>query len=138
MNRRTFGRGRLLATLGGIATLVGCFLPWGRTGGAGLPPLTTSGFDGAGIVVFIAAVVVLALITLPYAAGDEPIDVDRPLFFALALLLGIGGLVVRVAQLVDQGVLGLLDRSPGLWLAAIGLGLVVLGVSRLAQERRAV
>jgi hypothetical protein len=135
VNRRVVGRGRFLAGLGGALALAGCLLPWGRTSGVGLPAATTSAFDGIGVLVFIAAVAVLALIALPFAAGDQPIALDRPLSFAVAAALGVLGLVLRALQLLTLQVLGLPDRSPGLWLAGLGMALIVWGTAELFSER---
>jgi hypothetical protein len=134
MNRRAFSRGRLLAGIGAIVALVGCLFPWGRTPGVGLPPATTTAFDGISILVFIAAVATLALISLPYAAGDQPIALDRPLSFAVVAAIGVAGLLIRVVQLLSLEVLGLPDRSPGLWLAGLGVALVVWGTAELFTE----
>ena len=72
VNRRTLGRGRIIAGIGSILALVACLFPWGQTAGIGLPPERTGAFDGFGILVFVAAIGLLALIALPYAAGDQP------------------------------------------------------------------
>ena len=135
MNRRAFGRGRWLASIGSALALLGCLLPWGRTSGVGLPAASTSAFDGIGVLVFIAAVAVLALAALPYAAGDQPVALDRPLSFGIAAALGVVGLAVRALQLLALQVLGLPDRSPGLWLAGLGMALVVWGTAELYSER---
>ena len=61
--------------------LVGCVLPWfAATGGdTGLTPITTNAFADKGIVVFICALAMLALVSLPYAAGDRPLGArSRP------------------------------------------------------------
>lgn len=136
MNRRTFGRGRLLATLGSLVILVAALLPWGRTAGVGLPAQTTPGWAGAGIIVILAAVAVLALIALPYAMGDQPSALDRAASFAVVAGVGVIGLVLRAMQLGSSGVLGLPDRSAGLWIAGIGLAIVLWGVAEIASERR--
>nr|MBA2255245.1 hypothetical protein [Chloroflexota bacterium] len=97
MNRRVLGRGRALAAIGAIMTLVACVLPWYTTGGhpLGLPATSVNAFDGPGILVFIAAIAIVALILLPYAAGDQPLTVDRALSFAIVAGLGIVGLVLK-------------------------------------------
>ena len=48
-------------------------------GGDGGLPATYNAFDGTGIVVFLAALATLALVALPYAAGDRPMAIDRGL-----------------------------------------------------------
>lgn len=136
MNRRTIGRGRLIAGSGAVVTLVGCLLPWYRVGGeGGLPALTSNAFDGIGLGVFLAAVAVLALIALPYAAGDQPLGVDRPASFVLVISIGIAALALRALQLWQTSAFGLPDRAPGLWIAAAGLALMAWGGAEIVGER---
>ena len=134
MNRRSLGRGRFIAALGALVVLAGCLFPWGQTAGVGLPPLRTGAFDGFGIVVFVAAVALLALVVLPYAAGDQPMALDRPLFFGLVAALGVMGYLLKVWQILGLGLLGLPDRAPGLWLAGLGVVLTVWGAAALLTE----
>lgn len=137
MNRRGLGRGRLLASVGALFALLSMALPWWRVGGTpGLPEVTGNGLSGAGIVVLLAAVLILALVALPYAGGDRPQPLDRPASFVLATGLGVVGLAVGVLQIFDSGGLGLPDRSPGLWLAAAGMALVIWGSVEIASERQ--
>jgi hypothetical protein len=136
MNRRVLGRGRLIVIVGSLIVLVACLFPWGQTAGIGLPPLKTGAFDGFGIVVFVAAIGMLALIALPYAAGDQPLMVDRALSFIVLLAAGLLGFAAKLLQIVEQDILGLPDRSLGLWLAAIGLAIATWGVAELAVEQQ--
>ncbi len=137
MNRRTIGRGRLIAAAGAILTLIGCFLPWYTVGGdGGLPALSSNAFDGAGIIVFLAAIGILALIALPYAAGDQPMGIDRPATFVLLVAVGIAGFAIRAFQLVTLDALGLPDRALGFWLAALGLLIMAWGAAEIVSERR--
>ncbi len=138
MNRRTLGRGRIVIGIGAILALVACLFPWGQTAGVGLPPQQTGAFDGFGILVFVAAIALLALIVLPYAAGDQPIALDRPLAFGLVTGVGIVGFALKLWQIVSDGLLALPDRAMGLWLAGIGLAIVVWGFAELVAERRRV
>jgi hypothetical protein len=137
VTRRADPRSHALAAAGAAAALVACALPWGRTDAVGgnLPPLTY-GFDGPALLVFIAAALVLALLALPFATADRPPLLDRPVVLAAVLALGAVGLVIRAVQLLDLGVLGLPDRSPGFWLAALGLVLMLWGASPLLTGRR--
>ena len=75
---------------GRCSSLVGCVLPWfAATGGdTGLTPITTNAFSDKGIVVFICALAVLALVSLPYAAGDKPLALDRALSYGIVLAVG--------------------------------------------------
>lgn len=134
MNRRGLGRGRLIAAVGGTVTLLGCFLPWYTIGGQALPARSSNAFDGAGIVVFVASVAVLALIALPYAAGDQPIAIDRGRTFLVVVGAGILGLLLRAFQLAGLGALGLPDRALGLWIAGVGLAISAWGVAEILAE----
>ena len=111
-------------------------LPWYTAGGErfGLPLTTRNAFDGAGILVFIAGVALLALVLLPYAAGDQPLSVDRALSFSIVTGLGILGLALKVFQQLGYGdASGMFpDRAPGLWLAAVGMAIVAYGVTQIA------
>ncbi len=135
MHRRPVGRGRTIAALSAIILLVGCVLPWYTAGGTdGIPAASGNAFEGAGIVVFLAALVTLALVTLPYAAGDRPVGFDRWPGFAIVLLAAVLAFGLRVFDLAGQGVLGLPDRAPGLWLTAAGLIVLARGVFEIWGE----
>jgi hypothetical protein len=125
-----------MAGSGATVALLGCFLPWYRVGGdGGLPPISANAFEGAGILVFLAAVAVLALIALPYAAGDGPLSVDHPASFVLVASVGVAGLGLRLLQLWADHALGLPDRALGLWIAAAGLAILAWGVAEIVGER---
>ena len=97
MHRRPLGGARRLAGLSSILLIVACLLPWfGTSSESGLPPLSGNAFSGSGIVVFFVALAVIALLALPYAAGDTPVSLDRPLSF---LILAID----RLGRLRDPG-----------------------------------
>jgi len=140
VNRRALGRGRLTVGIGAMLAVVGCFLPWFTVGGGAgeLPATSANGFDGAGVVVFVAGVALLALIALPYAAGDQPLAIDRAATYVVVAAVGLIGMLARVAQLLLQlADLGPLwpARAPGLWLAGVGLVLVAWGTSEVLRER---
>jgi hypothetical protein len=138
MNRRELGRGRLIASLGALLVLAAVWLPWWRVGGTpGLPESTYDGLSGAGILVFLGAVFLLALVVLPYAAGDRPQPLDRAESFVVVAGLAVVGLAVTLLQVVQAGgleVIGLPDRVPGLWLGAAGVALMVWGTAEIVQE----
>ena len=130
MHRRPLGRGRLLAGAGAVVILIASWLPWYTAGGdtGGLNPIACNAFDGrcgtaGGMIDFIIALLVLALLALPYAVGDRPVAVDRGLSFLLLTVLGWLAWFYAVASFLIQGdLVGLRpDRAPGTWLAAIGL-----------------
>jgi hypothetical protein len=136
MHRRPLGRGRRLAAIAAIIIIVGSLLPWWQFGGdvGELSRLEGNAFEGSGILVFFAALATIALLALPYAAGDKPVAIDRTLSYAAVAAVGWIGLIVRAIDLATKGALALPDRAAGLWLA--GLGLIVLGraVYDLARE----
>ena len=139
MHRRPLGRGRLLATIGALIVLAGCVLPWysATAGNTGLTPITTNAFSDKGIVVFICALVVLALVSLPYAAGDKPLAVDRALSYVIVVLLAIGAFAWRTLDFVLIDATGLRpDLAPGLWISAVGLVFLARATYEINAEHR--
>lgn len=139
LHRRPIGRGRVLAGFGALVLLVASVLPWFTAGAveAGIPPISGNAFDGASIAVFVVAVATLALMTLPYAAGDRPVGVDR--WWAYAGLASVGwlGLALRAGGILAQaGGIGTIvpDRAPGLWLAVVGLAILTRAAYDIARE----
>ncbi len=137
MHRRPLGNGRRLAIIGAILVIVGCLLPWYVLGGdGGLPRIEVRAFNSTGIIAFIAALATLALITLPYAV-EQPVAVDRGLFFVLIAAAGLLG--VFLMPFTTQGILGspeglLPDRAYGWWIAAVGAIIVARGAFEISQE----
>jgi hypothetical protein len=116
-------------------------LPWWRVGGTpGITERAGNGFEGSGIVVFLVGTVTLALVALPYAAGDRPLALDRWLSFALLAVAGWIGLAWQVAQLALIGAFQfheptqVLTNGPGLWLAGVGLAVLSRAVYEMAGE----
>lgn len=141
MHRRPLGQGRTLAALGAIIVVVGCVLPWWRLEPeGGLPPLTGNAFEGSGILVFLAGVVTLALVALPYAVGDRPTSVDRWLSYGLLATLGWFGLAWRIVDLAMTGAFQFDEPTdvvldgPGIWLAGVGLSILSRAVYRMTAE----
>jgi hypothetical protein len=135
MHRRPMGRGRMLAVAGALVVLVGTLLPWyAFQVDAGLPAMEFRAFDGSGILAFLAALGTLALVTLPYAAGDRPVSADRGL--AYLLLFGVAALGVAMwpLQVVDD-LSGLLPtRAPGWWIALVGVATLARAAFEIFQE----
>jgi hypothetical protein len=135
MQRRPLGRGRRLAAIAAVVIIVGCFLPWWQFGGGdGLPARTGNAFEASGILVVFAALAAIALFTLPYAT-DRPVAIDRALSYAGLTVIGWIGLGLRIIDLFGLGALGLPDRSPGLWVVAVGLILLSRATYEIAGER---
>lgn len=132
--RRGLGRGRLLSGIGAVLILASMPLDWFTVGGQALPATRGNGFEGTGIVIFVAAVLILAVLALPYASRDGRAALDRPATFTLLAGIALTGFVVRIIQLYGDASLGLPDRAPGLWLAGAGLLLVAWGVAEILGE----
>jgi len=140
LHRRPLGRDRIAAAISSVLILVGCALPWFRAGGSdGIPPITGNAFAGPGILVFLAALATLALVALPYAAGDRPVALDRWWAYATLAIVAAVALVVRVVAIASEagGLAAMLpDRAPGLWLAAVGvLGLLFSAADMYGRRR---
>ena len=137
MHRRPLGSGRRLAGLAALLIRVACFLPWWQTSGELGIQLGGNAFDGAGVIVFFDALAVLALLALPYAAGDVPVGLDRSLSF---VILAVLGWVAWVFRLVDLGAANLEaiypQRGYGLWLAALGLVVLSRAAYNITREPR--
>jgi hypothetical protein len=141
MHRRPLGRGRTLAGLAAPLLVVGCILPWWQVGGTpGIPIETGNGFAGSAIIVFLVGVASIALVALPYAAGDRPVGLDRWLSFAILAVAGWIGLAWRVAELALIGAFQfdeptqVFTNGPGLWLATLGLVVLSRAVFEMAGE----
>ena len=138
MHRRPLGTGRRLAGLAAIVIVAACFLPWWQTSSdLGLPPRAGNAFDGSGVLVFFVALAIIALLALPYAAGDVPVGLDRPLSFLILTVVGWLALAVRVVDLALANLDAVFpQRAYGLWIAALGLILLSRAVYDIANERR--
>ncbi len=127
----------MIVGAGSLLVLGGSVLPWYTTGGRALPSISGNAFEGASILVFVAAVALLVLIALPYASGDRPVSLDRGASFIALLGLALVGFGLRLLQLLDSGLLGTPDRAPGLWLAGAGLAVIAWGVTEISTRRGA-
>jgi hypothetical protein len=138
MHRRPLGAGRRLAAIASIIILVACFLPWwGTSADLGLPPRSGNAFDGSGVVVFFVALAVIALLALPYAAGDVPVGLDRTISFLILLVVGWIALTIRLTDLAATNIEAIFpQRAYGLWLAAIGLAVLSRAVYDISREPR--
>ena len=134
MTRRALGRGRLLIVAGSLVTLAGMVPAWWVVERTGQASITGNGFEGAGLVVFLAALLLLALVVLPFASrdGDSPLD-RGPVYIAVALL-AIAAFLFRVYQIMQFGGLSL-TASIGLWITGIGLLIVAWGAGDILTEK---
>jgi hypothetical protein len=142
MHRRPLGRGRTLAAIAGVLMVVACILPWWMVGGGdtGITAESGNGFEGAGIVIFLVGIIVLALVALPYAAGDRPLGIDRWISFLILTVAGWIGLAISIIQLATAGAFSFSEpaqvftNGPGLWLAVLGLILLSRATYDMARE----
>lgn len=137
--RRGLGRGRALIAIGAVLAIMSMPLSWLKAGGIVLPVSTDWGFSGAGVVMFLAAVLMLALILLPFTTETRQAALDRPVVYLALLVVGLGGLVVAVVDLIGgdaQYSLTPLD-APGLWLAIVAMAITTWGVLELFAEKPA-
>ena len=135
MTRRALGRGKLLVVVGVVAALAGMLLPWWVVGRTGLTSLSGNGFEGTGILVFLAALGLLSLVILPFASRDGESALDRPVVYVVVALVAIGAFLYRVYEISQFGGLSLPTQSLGLWLTGAGLLLVAWGVGDILTER---
>ena len=143
MHRRPVSRTRLLAAIGGLVTLAGCFLPWWTRGGGPdeLTKLSGTAFEGMGIVVFAAAIATLALVTLPYAT-ERPVAIDRWTSYAVVTGAGWLAFAYRILELGSIKAFSfgepadVITNIPGLWLSGIGLLILARATYQMLGEPR--
>jgi hypothetical protein len=138
MHRRPLGRARRLAGLAAILIVVACLLPWfGSSSESGLPPTSGNAFNGSGVIVFFVALAVIALLALPYAAGDTPVAIDRPASYLILAVVGWIALALRVVDIATISPEFLFPtQAYGLYLAAIGLAILSRAVYDMTREQR--
>ena len=134
MTRRALGRGRLLIVLGALAVLVGMVPPWWVVVRTGQAALSGNGFEGAGLFVFLAALMFLALVTLPFATRGGDSALDRPPVYIFVALAAIVAFLFRVYQIAQFGGLAP-TQSIGLWITGAGLLLAAWGVGDILTEK---
>jgi hypothetical protein len=89
------------------------------------------------VIVFFVALAVIALLALPYAAGDVPVGLDRTISFLILLVVGWLALAIRLVDLAAANIEAVFpQRAYGLWLAAVGLVILSRAVYDIGRERR--
>jgi hypothetical protein len=138
VSRRALGRGRLLVGIGALSVLAGSVPPWWTIGGTVTAAQSGNAFDSPalGIVVFIAAIALIALLVLPFASRAGESALDRPAAYLLLAFVAVAAFLISIFQIqAEFGGVGLPDRASGLWLTGGGLLLVAWGVGELFAER---
>ena len=121
---------------GAILTILSMPLAWLKVGGVVLSAETASGFDGAGVLVFLACLAMLAVIVLPYTTKSRQVRFDRPIVYVALWFVAMGGMLSVIATLLgtEGSSLTPLD-APGLWLACAGVAVLTWGLLELIAER---
>ena len=135
-------RSRFLILLGSLAMIASGFLPWWRSGGdtvsgVPLPAQQGIGLEGPGVVIYGAAILALVLLDIGYMRGRWGFVLDSPWVYLILGLVGAAALVYRAWELWSVGYPPLPQQSPGLAVAALGVGLVLYGAgSGFGEPRR--
>src|SRR5688572_30119861 len=135
MNRRATGRGRVLIFLGSIVSVVGLFPLWWMIPRTSEVPLSGNGLQGAGIIIFLASLGMLAAVVMPFTTRDGDSAIDRPLTYVILGLLSITAYLYRVYEIGNFTSLRLPMEAPGLWITGIGLVLVAWGTAEVLTEK---
>ena len=135
MNRRALGRGRLLVVIGALVTLAGMVPSWWKLSRTNAVALSGNGLEGAGIIIFLGVLALIAVVVLPYATRDGDAALDRPASYVLLGLIAVGAFLFRIFEISRFTTLDLPTEAPGLWLAGLGLVIVVWGVADLLTKR---
>lgn len=125
----------MLIAIGAVIAIAGMPFPWFTVGGEVLTAYSQNGFQGAGVLVFLAAVGLLALIVLPYTSRSGYSSIERPATYVGLWLIGLGALGVEILSAWNEDRLGGPDRALGLWISAIGMIIVTWGVAELIAAR---
>lgn len=125
-------RFRWLILLGALAMIGSGFLPWWRSGGDSVsgvevPAEQGIGLEGAGLIIFGVAIVVLVVLDVGYMRGRWGFFLDSPWVYLGLGLVAAAALLYRAWELWSVGYLPLPQQSPGLALAAGGVALVLYG-----------
>lgn len=134
--RRGLGRGRTLIGIGAVVAIIGIPLPWLKVGGVVLSAETANGLQGPGVLVFLSAVAMLALIVLPFTTRSGRSSLDRPVAYVGLLVLGILGLVLAGLDLLGtEGASPSPADVPGVWVSSAGMIVVAWGVAEVLAVR---
>jgi hypothetical protein len=135
LTRRALGRGRTLLALGSLIVLAGMLPAWWHLARTNDAALSGNGLEGGGIVIFLSALALLAVVVLPYATRDGDSALDRPGSYVMLSLAAIAAFLFRVYEISGFATLESPLASPGLWLTGAGLLVVVWGVADILTER---
>ena len=135
MTRRALGRGRLLVVIGALASLAGLVPPWWLVQRTNLPDLSANGVQGIGVVIFLAALTLMAIVVLPFATRDGTSSLDKPLVYGLIAVVAIAAYAWKLFEISQAAGIGLPTQAPGLWVTGAGLAIVAWGVGLIVTDR---
>jgi hypothetical protein len=131
----------MMAAIATPLIVIGPILQWWQVGGTpGIPTESGNGLPGVGIVIFLVGIATVALLALPYAAGDRPTGLDRWLSFAL---LAVAGWLAFAWRLIELAMLGafqfsepsqVITHSLGIWVTGIGLAVLARAAWTMSRE----
>jgi hypothetical protein len=131
----------MMAAIAAPLIVIGPILQWWQVGGTpGIPMESGNGLPGVGIIIFLVGIATVALLALPYAAGDRPTGLDRWLSFAL---LAVAGWLAFAWRLIELAMLGafqfaepsqVITHSIGIWVTGIGLAVLARAAWTMSRE----
>jgi hypothetical protein len=131
----------MMAAIAAPFIVIGPILQWWQVGGTpGIPMESGNGLPGVGIIIFLVGIATVALLALPYAAGDRPTGLDRWLSFAL---LAVAGWLAFAWRLIELAMLGafqfaepsqVITHSIGIWVTGIGLAVLARAAWTMSRE----
>jgi hypothetical protein len=134
MTRRALGRGRFLVVVGSLTALVGMVPPWWVVERTGQAALSGNGFEGAGLLVFLAALALLFVVVLPFASRDGESPLDRAPMYIVLALVAVAAYLWRVYEIYQfAGIVP--TQTIGLWITGAGLIILVWGVGDILSEK---
>jgi hypothetical protein len=121
--------------IGALVSLAGMIPSWWKLPRTNAAALSGNGLEGAGIIIFLGALALLAVVTVPYATRDGDSTLDRPASYVLLALMAVGAFLFRIFEISRFTTLGLPTDAPGMWVTGLGLVIVVWGVADVLVER---
>lgn len=135
------GRFRFFVLLGSLLMIASGFLPWWHVGGETVSGVRTPaalglGLEGAGLVIYGAALAALVFLDVGYIRGRWGFLLDAPGVYLVLGLAAAAALLFRGWELWSVGYLPFPQHSPGLAVAAVGIATQLYGAGSGFGARR--
>jgi hypothetical protein len=135
------GRFRFFVLLGSLLMIASGFLPWWHVGGETVSGVHTPaalglGLEGAGLVIYGAALASLVFLDVGYIRGRWGFLLDAPGVYLVLGLAAAAALLFRGWELWSVGYLPFPQHSPGLAVAAVGIATELYGAGSGFGTRR--